>query len=152
MFTVDPSITIFRNPLSKRKLGDGASLPMPTRASQPEMQGSFLYNDCIGAYEHSENGNGATGDGRMPRLRNDDNIPRPSITILLTETNDDNPAASVWTGWAGGRTKGNYRDSCHCLMVDGHVEVIPNKVLLDKAGAGYYFQITKPATKPAGIP
>lgn len=150
VFTTDPSTTVFQNPLSNNKMGEGQSLPMAIKANQPEMSGSFLYNAYIGSYETSGNANSATGDGRKPRLRNDGNIPRPDITILLTEANDENLSASVWTGWAGTRSKGNYRDSCHCLMVDGHVELIPNSIFSDSAGAAYYFQITKP-NKPSSV-
>ncbi|MEM1085882.1 MAG: prepilin-type N-terminal cleavage/methylation domain-containing protein [Verrucomicrobiota bacterium] len=122
IWNVHPKETVFQNPLSEHTLG-GNSADWDVLYGNSELtKGSYTYNNQIGEWVAAHTPN--------PRVTRASAVPFPSNTILFGESNDNLQTGSSIACWSASTApQGNYKDSAHCLFVDGHVELIPNNNL-----------------------
>ncbi|BCX46224.1 prepilin-type cleavage/methylation protein [Haloferula helveola] len=126
-WSVHPSETFLQNPLSEHKLcGDTpiVSIENATFKAGEGLRGGYAYNHLIEGWVGP-----ATPEEKVKGTRAH-RIKRPASIILVAEQNPDKGA--IWFGpYANAIPQGTYKDKTHCLMVDGHVELIDNTKLAD---------------------
>jgi prepilin-type N-terminal cleavage/methylation domain-containing protein len=130
------SETIFQNPLSEKTLGEGKD-DWTSLYNDPEItRGSFAYNAELGG-DVSANADSESADV-IPTARVQDE----SSTIYFGES-DDNSTTKGWifTG-VENAPQGNYKESAHCMFLDGAVKLIKNSVLKDPESFDYYSRVS----------
>ncbi len=126
--------TMFQNPLSKKILGIGKTT-LDSLSSDPELShGGFAYNAELGGDVSSD-----AQDENVYKVRVGD-LEDANNTIYFAEADDNQESA----GWVFKNIKnapqGNYKDSAHCCMVGGNVQLIKNIHLKEKSSYDYYTQ------------
>jgi len=134
-----PKDTVFQNPFSSFSVG-GKESKWQELANNPSASGgSFVLNGNISGISNTTD--------NPPHLTRVSQIPYPASTILLAES-DDKLAESQSITWGyikpSDAPQGSYKASAHCLFTDGHVELILNKHLKDKAWLDHYSLIKPP--------
>ena len=119
----------FQNPFSRKKLGAGKT-EYDSLLDEPELSfGGYAYNarlsDAVYADERADRVN----------VMRDNRIDDSSNTIFLAESADermegDETPGWIFTSWENA-PQGNYKESAHCLMVEGNIRLIENKKLKD---------------------
>lgn len=130
------SETILQNPLSDKKLGDGKDNWTSLYADPESTRGSYAFNGELGG-DVSANADSESADV-VPAAR----IQDEAATIYFAES-DDNSDTKGWifTG-VDNAPQGNYKDSAHCMFVDGSVKLIKNSVLKDPSSLDFYSKVT----------
>jgi hypothetical protein len=121
--------SFLQNPLSKKKLGKGKET-YDSLIDEPELSfGGYAYNAQLG--------DEAYADRRMDRINviRDNVLQEPSSTIYFAEAADTREEGDNTPGWIfndiRNAPQGNYKESAHCCMISGNVDLIKNKDLKD---------------------
>lgn len=133
------SDTMLQNPLSDKKLGQGKE-EFDSLVDEPELSfGGFAYNAALGdvAYE----------DTRQDRVNvvRDNALDDPASTIFFAESADtriegDTTPGWVFTQWENA-PQGNYKESAHCCMISGNIQLIKNESLKDPKTFAFLTQL-----------
>lgn len=123
------SETDLQNPLSDKKLGQGKE-EYDSLIDEKELSfGGYAYNAQLG--------DAAYADRRMDRIKviRDNVVQEPASTIFFAEAADTREEGDTTPGWVYTGVKnapqGNYKDSAHCCMISGNIDLIKNKDLKD---------------------
>ncbi len=138
----DPMKTPFQNPLSDHKFGydnrgNGRLPDTITPRANPRnfSKGGFAYNSLLGGVFDER---GRDQDGQPPI--SESNIKYPDSTIMLAESRDSDKGISNFLE-RNTKFEGNYKKQTHCLFVDGHVELIADRILNTQRGKDFYMEI-----------
>ena len=138
IWNTHPKETIFQNPLSRHKLGGDADKWEPLYGDKEKSFGSYTWNNQMGAWVASH-----TPD---PLVRRASDVPYPALTIMFGESNDDLSSGVPTACWgAANAPQGNYKNGAHCMFVDGHTELIPNKHLSTSTWYAHYMGVSTKA-------
>ena len=128
-WSIHPSETFLQNPLSENKIYNTIKNPADITNANFTSAGGFSYNRLIEGEVSPDTPRKKVKLTSMPK------IDYPSITILMAEQNPDHKGDPIWMGPESRyQPAGTYKDTAHCLMVDGHVEVLSNKLLASPEG------------------
>jgi len=141
----DPAETLFQNPLSKHKFGydnrGGGRLPdriTPKANPRSFSKGGFAYNSLLGGvYDES----GKDQDGQLPIT--DREIKYPETTIILAESRDSDMGISNFLDRTT-KFESQFRKQTHCLFIDGHVELVADRILNTQRGKDFYMEVDGP--------
>lgn len=126
----DPSETFLQNPLSKEKLGGGGEEWETLYNNKQATVGTYIMNYQISSWAASHSPN--------PTMTQLGGVEYPSSTIIVGEQGEGWGQAHLAPFNSKGVPNGNYKDSAHCLFIDGHIELIDNEILKSAAGRDYY--------------
>jgi prepilin-type N-terminal cleavage/methylation domain-containing protein/prepilin-type processing-associated H-X9-DG protein len=133
---VHPSETILQNPLAEDELcRDYNTSEINNDSFKGDGQkGGYAYNHLVEGWV-SKN----TPPGQVKKTRVD-RVKFPSLTILMAEQNPNRGV--LWCGpYPNAVPQGNYKGKVHCLMVDGHAELIDNDYLASSEGGTKHLKL-----------
>lgn len=143
-WTTNPKDTPLQNPLSEFNLGSskksGWKRDVVLTDAKDASGGSYSYNYWL---ERWVSQNTPSSKVRLTRM---DQVSRPSKTIMFGESDDivSEGKGAAWGFWGTSNVpQGNYKDSVHCSFVDGHAELIPNRVLKTSEGYKEYTKVER---------
>lgn len=129
------SETPLQNPLSEKILGAGKDVWDSLYNDREVSHGGFAYNANLGGDVSADADEENVFTVRMSKIED------AGSTIYFGEADDEQETA----GWVfkniNNAPQGNYKDSAHCMMVDGHVELIKNSLLKEKSTYRFYTDI-----------
>lgn len=126
-WSMHPSETFLQNPLSEHKLAGDIEKAEDLTNDNFQSFGGFGYNTLIEGWTAVH-----TSSPKQTRMFD---IDFPSLTIIMAEQNPKHQNAPIWFGpWKDVTPAGTYKESVHCLFVDGHVEVLRNEYLDSQEG------------------
>ena len=129
------SNTLLQNPLSKKRLGGTLSDYHSLYGNTEFSRGSFAYNGNLGTKAVPD------ADEENAYVIRQIDVKDESMTIMFAESNDEDTGE----GWVFDTIQqvpqGNYKDSVHCCFIDGHVELIKNKVLNRTISFDFYSSV-----------
>jgi prepilin-type N-terminal cleavage/methylation domain-containing protein len=119
------SDSMLQNPLSEKKLGQGRT-EYDSLYREPDLTlGGYTYNAKLGGDVSNDAMEENVYKVRLSQLNDFPN------TIYFAEC-DDNATTPGWVFKdVDNAPQGNYKDKVHCIMTDGHMEIIENKHLKD---------------------
>jgi len=133
---VHPSETILQNPLSADKLCENFNAGEINNASFKGngQRGGYAYNHLVEGWVSTN-----TASGKVKKTRVD-SVRFPALTILMAEQNPNN--GTIWCGpYPNAVPQGTYKDKVHCLMIDGHAELIDNNFLASSEGGTKHLKL-----------
>lgn len=135
-WNVPYSESILQNPLSEKKLGDGKE-NWDSLYNDPELtRGSFAYNGELGDDVSANADSESAGVVPVARIQDE-----PS-TIYFAESDDNSDTKGwIYTG-VDNAPQGNYKESAHCIFLDGSVKLIKNSVLKDPSSLDFYSKVS----------
>ena len=137
IWNTHPKETVFQNPLSRHSFGGEGSDWGVLANSKDETKGSFTQNYEVGGWV------GPQTAPDLARVTRTSEVEYPAVTIMFGESNDDLTTGSPTAFWSTDTApQGNHKNGAHCIFVDGHVELIPNKRLQDKEWLNHYIGIS----------
>ncbi|MEM1085881.1 MAG: type II secretion system protein [Verrucomicrobiota bacterium] len=145
-----PKETVFQNPLSRHTLGGDRADWMPFHNNPEASGGGFCQNNLVGDWVAPQTDPETIKD----KVTRTSEIPYPASTILFGESDDlvadaRQPTVAFWG--TDNAPQGNYKESAHCMFVDGHVERIENSKLKDREWLDHY-RLLVPPEKRLGQP
>jgi hypothetical protein len=107
---------------------------------EPELSfGGFAYNAALG--------DAAYDDQRQDRVNvvKDNSLDDAPNTIFFAEAADNREEGDLTPGWVFTKwengPQGNYKESAHCCMIGGNIQLIKNKDLKDPKVFDFYTQL-----------
>lgn len=135
VWTEPYSNTLLQNPLSRKKLGAGLTEYHSLYGNNDASRGGYTYNGQLGSKSVPDADEENAFVVRLSKVAED------SLTIFFAESDDE----GTGEGWVFDTLQqvpqGNYKDGVHCCFVDGHVELIKNKVLNRTATFDFYTSV-----------
>ena len=124
--------TILQNPLSKLKLG-GDKSDWDSLYNDPDLtHGSYAYNAELGGDVS------ANADSEQADVVSQARIEDEPSTIYFGEADDESDTVGYIFKGVADAPQGNYKDSAHCMFLDGAVRQIKNTVLKDPSSLDFY--------------
>lgn len=127
--------TLLQNPLSRKKLGGNLTEYHSLYGNSDISRGSFAYNGQLGSKSVP---NSDEENAYVIRLND---VSEDSLTIFFAESNDEDTGE----GWVFDTIQqvpqGNHKNGVHCMFLDGHIELIKNKVISRTSAFDFYTSI-----------
>jgi prepilin-type N-terminal cleavage/methylation domain-containing protein len=129
------SDTMLQNPLSEKTLGGNKTEWDSLHNDPDQSHGGYAYNANLGGDVSADAQEENVYKVRLSKIEDAPN------TIYFAEADDKQETA----GWVfknmANAPQGNYKESVHCCMVDGHVELIENQLLKQQSTYDFYTEI-----------
>lgn len=131
-WSVLPADSVFQNPLSKKTLG-GPSGDFESLINDPDnSRGSYAYNAALGDdVSQGDNQENVT-------IVREHQIQDAGATIYFAESDDEGDTEGWIFDGTDDAPQGNYKESAHCMFVDGNVQLLPNENLKEASVLDFY--------------